>query len=214
MRMRWKTVTGPDFEKIAAAFSAYGPRITLHGPFIDLSAGSKDPRIRDVTRQRLVRSSTLSRYSSPLPWFAMQATMPSVMPSSRKNGSRTAWTHGPGLPGSSMRMGVRLMLENVYEQDPLDLLVLLKGLDRENVGICLDIGHLWSFGKSTPQMWLDALGDFIGQFHLHDNDRTFDQHLGMGAGSIDFEPVWRYIRSRKRRSSDYYAWNRTKRGIC
>jgi sugar phosphate isomerase/epimerase len=89
------------------------------------------------------------------------------------------------------------MLENVYEKDPLDLLVLLESLESENVGLCLDIGHLWSFGQSTPEMWLETLGDFIGQFHLHDNDRTFDQHVGMGYGSIDFSPVWGYIQSRK-----------------
>ena len=89
------------------------------------------------------------------------------------------------------------MLENVYEKDPRDLLVLPEGLESENVGLCLDMGHLWSFGQSTPEIWLDTLGGFIGQFHLHDNDRTFDQHVGMGIGSIDFEPVWRYIRSNK-----------------
>lgn len=186
-----------DFEKVAAAIAAYRPRISLHGPFIDLSAGSTDPRIREVTRLRLRQILNLIPIFKPVTVVCHAGYDAKRYAFFREKWVRNSLNMWSWFAERLDSQGVRLMLENVYEQDPQDLLNLLKGLERENVGFCLDTGHLWSFGKSTPEIWLDTLGAFIGQFHLHDNDRTFDQHLGMGAGSIDFEPVWRYVRSKK-----------------
>lgn len=186
-----------DYESIAAAIMAYGPRITLHGPFIDLSAGSKDPRIREVTRMRLEQVLDLIPLFKPINLVChagYDAKRYSFFKEEWIRNSLDTWSW---FARELEAQGVRLMLENVYEKDPRDLLVLLEGLESENVGLCLDIGHLWSFGQSSADLWLDALGGFIGQFHLHDNDSTFDQHLGMGTGSIDFEPVWRHIRSKQ-----------------
>ena len=189
--------TGFAHEKIAAALSAYKPRITLHGPFIDLSAGSKDPRIRDVTRQRLGQVLDLIPIFKPVTLVCHAGYDAKRYRFFKKEWLKNSLDTWSWFARELNAQGVRLMLENVYEKDPGDLKILLEGLASENVGLCLDIGHLWSFGQSFPEMWLDTLGDFIGQFHLHDNDRTFDQHLGLGAGNIDYEPVWRYLRSKK-----------------
>ena len=189
--------TRSDFERIAASISAYRPRITLHGPFIDLSAGSKDPRIREVTRGRLSQILDLIPIFQPVTVVCHAGYDTKRYAFFREEWTQNSLDMWSWFAGQLNAQGVRLMLENVYEKDPQDLLVLMKNLERVNVGVCLDIGHLWSFGQSTPEIWLDTLGNFIGQFHLHDNDRTFDQHLGMGSGSIDFEPVWRHIESKK-----------------
>ena len=45
--------TVADFGSIAEEFHKNARTITLHGPFIDLSAGSKDPEVRRLTRRRL-----------------------------------------------------------------------------------------------------------------------------------------------------------------
>jgi len=186
-----------DFENIAGNLSVYRPRITLHGPFMDLSAGSKDPEIRGVTRRRLGQLLQL------IPIFKPETVVCHAGYDTRRNAFfKEIWIENSLVIWSWLarqldKMGTRLMLENVYEKDPEDLLVLLRGLKTEKVGLCLDIGHLWSFGNSTPAIWLDAAGEFIGQFHLHDNDGTFDQHLGLGSGNIDFMPVWRFMRSKR-----------------
>ena len=41
-----------DVAAVAEKFHARGATITCHGPFADLSPGSPDPRIREVTRHR------------------------------------------------------------------------------------------------------------------------------------------------------------------
>ena len=60
--------TGSDYQRIAKALSAYGPRVTLHGPFIDLSPGSKDPRIREITQLRLTQFLDLIPIFNPATW--------------------------------------------------------------------------------------------------------------------------------------------------
>jgi len=140
----------PDFEKIAGCLSVYRPRITPHGPFMDLSAGSKDPEIRGVTRRRFEQLLEL------IPIFKPETVVCHAGYDTKRNAFfKEDWIENSLVIWSWLarqldKMGTRLMLENVYEKDPEDLLVLLRGLKTEKVGLCLDIGHLWSFGNSTP----------------------------------------------------------------
>ncbi len=39
------------------------------------------------------------------------------------------------------------------------------------------------------------LNDLIIELHLHDNDGVSDDHLSLGAGSIDFESLFEAVRS-------------------
>jgi sugar phosphate isomerase/epimerase len=93
--------------------------------------------------------------------------------------------------------GTRLVLENVYEADPEDVLPLAEALSPEGIRWCLDIGHLHAFGNGRLGRWLDALAPHIGQIHLHDNDLADDDHLALGAGGIDMDHVMAYLRHRE-----------------
>ena len=87
------------------------------------------------------------------------------------------------------------MLENVYEEDPEDIRVILDRLSNPNVGFCLDCGHLSAFGNAEPKAWLASLGPYIEQLHLHDNHGDTDEHLAMGLGTFDFELLFSYLKS-------------------
>jgi hypothetical protein len=41
-----------DFSAVAEALRKNALTVTFHAPFVDLSAGSSDPAVRDVTRRR------------------------------------------------------------------------------------------------------------------------------------------------------------------
>ena len=45
------------------------------------------------------------------------------------------------LAAAFKREGACLMLENVYEKTPLEILPLIENLKPHGVGFCLDIGH-------------------------------------------------------------------------
>ena len=44
-------------------------------------------------------------------------------------------------------MGVVIHLENVYEQTPEMILTLIEEMSSENLGFCLDMGHMNVFGE-------------------------------------------------------------------
>ncbi len=61
------------------------------------------------------------------------------------------------------------------------------------VGFCFDTGHMNAFSTTAMQDWLDDLGAFLTQIHLHDNDGHWDDHLAVGDGNIDFDILFGYI---------------------
>ena len=81
--------------------------------------------------------------------------------------------------------GVPLFLENVFEPTPAQHVQVLRALGGR-AGACLDIGHWHAFAdgarKADLADWLSALGAFPMHLHLHDNDGSADQHLGLGEG--------------------------------
>jgi sugar phosphate isomerase/epimerase len=66
------------------------------------------------------------------------------------------------------------------------------------VGCCFDIGHQFVFGKVSLDSWIDMLGPYIGQLHLHDNSGSKDEHLPLGSGKIDFYPLIGFLKKRKK----------------
>jgi len=175
-----------EFGEMAARIEDHGLTITLHGPFSDLSAGSIDPQIRAVTRHRFEQLLEAARLFSPK----------TVVCHAGYDWKRYAYLLDEWLQNSLEMwrwlaqhlnlLGCRLMLENVYESGPAELLPLFENLKPHGVGFCLDTGHQAAFGQAPLSEWLDILGRHLGQVHLHDNHGLRDDHLALGKGTIDF----------------------------
>lgn len=183
------TIAPDEFAKTAALFHRRGCTITIHGPFIDLSPGSTDPEILDTTRHRLEQMLSVIDIFKP----------ETVVCHAGYDVTRYGFIHEDWLSqcirtwqwvGEKLHeKGCRLMLENVYESAPSELLDVLSPLPPDHTGCCLDVGHLTAFGHAPLSEWIDALASRIGQLHLHDNCGDMDHHLGMGEGKIDFNAV-------------------------
>ncbi|MFH1981268.1 MAG: sugar phosphate isomerase/epimerase family protein [Pseudomonadota bacterium] len=185
-----------DLRSIADAFQHRGRTVTLHGPFIDLSAGSRDARIRDVTVRRfeqLVDAAAVFRPVSVVCHGGYDWRRYAFFRDEWLAGSLEAWRW---LAGALAGAGSRLMLENVYERGPDEALPLMDALSADGVGWCLDIGHANAFGERPVAEWLETLGPHIGQMHLHDNAGDTDEHLPLGDGRIDLKAVLRFLETR------------------
>lgn len=182
-----------DFRNIADRFHENGRRITIHGPFIDLSVGSPDPGIKDLTKRRFEQMIRL------LPLFKPETVVCHAGYDEKRhvyfrdewiNESVKFWTWA----GNEVKKaGGLLVLENVYEKNPDEILMILDRLDPETVGFCLDTGHQSAFGNVSFEEWIGKTGSYIRQIHLHDNRGDRDDHLPLGKGSIDFAPLWDYL---------------------
>jgi sugar phosphate isomerase/epimerase len=94
---------------------------------------------------------------------------------------------------SSKDDGLRIHLENVYEDDYSIMIELLDrvnaALGREALTVCLDIGHVHANSSRTLQEWIPGLGGHIHYVHLHNNDGFLDDHWGLWKGKIEMVPA-------------------------
>lgn len=190
--------TGPDLdqldngqlEQVASSLQSAGLAVTLHAPFLDLNPGALDPLVREVTWQRL--SQTLK----------IAATLQTRVVVIHPGFDLWHYDHKPelwltqALPffhdllETAEAAGTRLAVENIFETRIDSLVQLVSGLDHPLCGYCFDVGHWNLFAESTDMAaWLDQIADRLFHLHLHDNLGHTDQHLPLGAGAINFEPL-------------------------
>jgi sugar phosphate isomerase/epimerase len=188
-----------EYEEAAAAFRENGRRVTCHAPFLDLSAGSPDPAVRRLTRIRFEQT-----LRAAAPFRPVTVVCHTGWDHRRYLEVRDAWVE-KGLElwawfaGALRSEGARMMMENVYERSPGELLDCCAPLRDLGVGVCLDTGHLSAFGEEPLDRWLDVLTADIGQLHLHDNLGERDEHLAPGRGVVDFPLLLRRLAAEKER---------------
>ena len=176
-----------EFTFVAQKLQARGLSPSFHGPFMDLSPASPDPAVRDLTARRLDQVLPL------VPVFKPEKIVCHAGWDQKRYGfRRNAWLRESIAFWTEYARQVRtagagLVLENVYEHHPGDLLPLFAGLKSVPVGFCLDTGHQSAFSRASMDIWLDELESYIQHLHLHDNDGTADDHLAIGRGRIDFQ---------------------------
>ena len=179
--------------EVARRMAANGRTVTFHGPFMDLAPGGLDETIRKATVRRLQRTMEL------VPLFGPRSIVfHAGYDANRYHAHREEWlsssmaTWEP-LTKMAEEMGVAIHLENVYEQTPEMLLNLIEKISSDYLGFCLDVGHLNVFGEVPLAEWLDALGPYLKEVHLHDNDGLSDAHAPIGYGTVDFEQLFSYL---------------------
>lgn len=182
------------FASMAERFRDAGLPVTLHGPFVDLSAGTPDPEIEAVTRKRF------SQVLDLIPVFRPRTLVCHAGYDWKRYAYfREAWMEKSleiwTWMGRAVRdAGAMLVLENVYERGPDELLPLIELLaESAGVGFCLDVGHQSAFSETSLADWLAGMAPFIRQLHLHDNYGIRDDHLAPGQGIIDFPLLFDFL---------------------
>jgi len=181
--------TRSDFCKTSKRLHKRSLTVTLHAPFVDLSAGSLDPDIRALTRRRFEQVVGL------VPIFKPKTVVCHLGYDWKRYGFfRNEWIENSldtwsWLGEQVKNEGSRLMLENVYEHSPDDMRIVFERLVDQNVGFCLDTGHQAAFSRTSLDTWLSYLRPYLGQLHLHDNHGGTDAHMAIGQGSIDFKTL-------------------------
>ena len=182
---------------LAAKLDAAKLPRALHLPFFDLQPGSVDSLILAATRERLAQAFEIAKIYKPRHLIGHAQYDGNLYihsyPRWRERAAATwlglleAW---PGHPP--------LYLENTHERDPASLSGLCRAISSAcpsckgdiSCGVCFDVGHWHSFAggsqKENLQAWLKELAPLIRHLHVHDNDGSFDQHLGLGLGRIDW----------------------------
>lgn len=172
----------------------HNPSISVHGPFMDLSPGAVDNKIRSVTMDRFNEALTVAEilgakavvfHSGYEKWrYALDANLWLEM-------SLKTWIP---INKRASEAGIKIAIENIFEDEPSNLKMLMEAMDSANFGICFDTGHFNIFSKTPLVDWLDSLRPYIVELHIHDNDTTFDQHRPIGEGSFDFVTFFKQLK--------------------
>jgi len=174
----------------------YNPELSIHAPFMDLSPGAVDPQIREVT---------MKRFYSVLDYA--EILMPRVIVfhsgyDKWKYDSRVdIWLEGSlqtwiPINRRAAEMGVRIGIENIFEDEPENLCLLAKEMNSKNFGLCFDTGHFNLFSKLPLLQWIEMTRPHIVELHLHDNPRYADLHLALGDGDFDFPTLFSELKGK------------------
>ncbi len=164
--------------------------ITLHGPFMDLSPGGVDRRIKEVTLDRFSRTIEIAGQFKP------KAIV--FHPGYEKwkfDGNVNLWfesslqTWRPLVEEATARK-LTIAIENVYEENPEPLLMLLNEIRSPHFKFCFDTGHHQVFSKTPLPLWIETLREYLVEVHLHDNHGEMDEHLPLGEGRFNFSELF------------------------
>ncbi|GAB1410951.1 sugar phosphate isomerase/epimerase [Desulfovibrionales bacterium] len=179
----------------AARLHQAGLQCAVHLPFLDLHPGSSDERVRQLCVDRLCQAIDLARIYAPAHCVAHLDFVDWISGSRQED-----WVHQSALTWAAVldHLGqVPLFLENVCESEPGVVRAVLEAL-QGRARMCFDLGHWNSFGQGNTRgnlgQWFTELTPWIGHVHLHDNDGSADQHLGLGQGSIPWPRVAQFLR--------------------
>lgn len=187
------TLSPGEIASVTRRLVTAGRRPTVHAPFFDLSPGAIEPRVRQITLERL--SQALQAAGD------LGAHLMVVHPGYDRwrypNLAATWLDHATAtfapLVTLAEQLDCRLALENIYEEQSATLTSLAERLATPWFGHCFDIGHWQLFGKEPQDAWLKCITPRLLHLHLHDNHGQNDDHLPVGEGTIDFTPVRRLV---------------------
>lgn len=166
------------------------PRLTMHGPFLDLNPSSWENLVADATMLRyeqayraadILGAEVIVFHSCFVPNFNFLEGWP----------ERIIDFYERFLDGKDDHISI--LMENVMDPVPDGFLEVAEGIRHPAFGICVDVGHAHCYSKVHAEDWLRVLRDHIKQLHIHDNDGTRDSHLAFGAGTLDTKKVMSLI---------------------
>jgi sugar phosphate isomerase/epimerase len=184
----------PDLEKLLERLD-WNPALTLHAPFMDMNPGAVDPMVRSVTQVRFRQLLNVAAILKP-----RAAVFHAAYDRWRYSGRKDIWLEYSldtwhKVVESASKIGLRVAVENVFDEDPEALKMLIEKIGSPDFGFCFDTGHFNLFSTVSMEQWFENLGENLIEVHLHDNDGTTDSHWALGRGDIDFQQFFRLMRT-------------------
>jgi sugar phosphate isomerase/epimerase len=182
-----------DIRQLALILQQNELEITLHGPFMDLSPGGVDRRIKEVTLDRFSKTIELAELFKP-----KTVVFHPGYEKWKFDGNVGLWLESSlqtwrPLVEEAEERGLTLAIENVFEETPDSLALLLKEIDSPHFRFCFDTGHNHLFSRAPFPVWIENLGKYLIEVHLHDNHKEMDEHLPIGEGGFDFKGFFKLL---------------------
>tara|TARA_B100000959_G_scaffold250553_1_gene279105 strand:- start:63 stop:866 length:804 start_codon:yes stop_codon:yes gene_type:complete len=182
-----------QFAEWGSIFQGKGIKLTLHAPYMDISPGGVDRKIRRISLERMIQLMDTAKILNP-----GIITVHPGFDHWRNDNNLNQWLNNSSLFWKELLqytedLNFRFTVENVFEQTPETLLKLIENIASPRFGFCFDTGHFNLFSKSPLDEWFKRLGSYLFETHIHDNHGEKDSHLPIGEGSFPFTPYFELL---------------------
>lgn len=191
-------VSHAEIEELKSLFTQNAMLSTVHAPFWDLSLGSVDRGVRNLSVKRIVTALNIAKsLNSKNVVFHGGYTETSYLSSPKTDWNNRLFASLAEILDYAGSFGVKVSLENVYEQAPDIFIEACENFKKQDLGLCFDCGHFNVFAKTPLEEWLKAAAPYLRAIHVHSNHGTADEHLAVDSGNIDFEKIFRILSEKK-----------------
>ncbi|MEN2995051.1 MAG: sugar phosphate isomerase/epimerase family protein [Thermodesulfovibrio sp.] len=184
-----------DIEKLKNSLS-YEISLSFHGPFMDLSPGAVDSKVRKVTIDRFNQVFDIAEVLNPKSIVfhsGYEKWKYAFKVNTWLDASLRTWEN---FLSKAEKLNIKIAIENIFEEDPENLRRLVEKISSPYFGVCFDTGHFNLFSKISLEEWISSLSDYIFEVHLHDNNKEFDEHLAIGSGCFDFKRFFQLFKNK------------------
>ena len=168
--------------------------LIIHGPYADLSPGSRDSEIRRVSKFRMEQAFEVANNLGASKIVYHNGYIP-------KSYSYIEWNENVYNYWRDFLKGkddMNILVENVLEEDYVLMDELMKRIENTNFSTCIDIGHINTYSKVDIEKWIDVLLPKLSHIHLHNNYKDKDSHSGINKGNINIIEVLNKLKKKKK----------------
>lgn len=186
----------PVYRDLLAPVRANHGRLTLHGPFMDLPAGSPDAQISRVVADRHRHAIHIAaQLGAEIVILHANYIAQITTEDYRRGWHKRNLAFWKPIADEAAASGVTIAIENMWEFDPHIIGDMLGDLDHPALRACVDVGHAHLFSRVPFATWLEVMGPFIVHAHVNNNDGHVDVHRALTDGVLDYEPLLTALRA-------------------
>ncbi len=175
---------------------SFAGELAIHGSFMDMFPGSPDRRVAALARERfhtnlLIAAELGAGIANFHVNYMPQIDDPAYLPGWIER-QIAFWR---SMATEAEPLGVRMVLENMWEPDPALIERIVKAVDSPFVRSCIDVGHAQLYSTLPLAEWIAALQPYLTYVHLHNTDGQKDNHLPFDTGVLDMHHVLNQLRA-------------------
>jgi len=181
-----------DVKELGEKLRDSGISCTAHAPFMDLSPGGYDRKIRTLSKDKIKRAVEMAHRLNAISIVCHPGYNKWFYDGNEQlwlDSSVETWTEVLG----EAKGGPLVLLENIFEETPATLIALFRYFKDKDLYFCFDSGHFNLFSTIPLEGWLIPLKNRIREMHLHDNHGKSDEHLPIGSGTFPFRELKAFI---------------------
>lgn len=180
-------------EQLAQSLQRFGMDLVCHLPTF-LSTADLTPALREASLTEMIRSLKVAAALGPLKVVLHPSYVTGLATFVPDQAKRHALVALEAIVGEAERLGLTLCLENMFPRsnslvEPVDFAEIFERFP--SLKLTLDTGHahIGSPGGKRALEFIRMFPDRVEHVHASDNFGRDDNHLPIGAGTIDFPRI-------------------------